>query len=111
MKMNTEQIKIPRSLMRTVQMANSQFDLVVLLVRLCFVYSDRSTHVLLNISKKIEGSLNKISDYFQDSLFATQRSNANQPNYNTILALPTQMKDIPVKKEKCENCPSYRNTK
>merc|ERR1712122_44665 len=34
------------------------------------------------------------------------RSNANQPNYNTILALPTQMKDIPVKKEKCENCPS-----
>merc|ERR1712088_1101678 len=34
-----------------------------------------------------------------DSLFATQRSNANQPNYNTILALPTQMKDIPVKKK------------
>ena len=82
---------------------------MVLLVRQCFVYSDRSTHV--NILKKIEGSLNKISDYFQDSLFATQRSNANQPNYNTILALPTQMKDIPVKKEKCENCPSYRNIK
>jgi len=38
-----------------------------------------------------------------DSLFATQRSNTNPPNHKRILALPTQMNDIPANKEKYEN--------
>ena len=59
----------------------------------------------------IEGSSNKIFDYFQDSLFVTQRSNANPPNHKRILALPTQMNDIPANKEKYESCDSYRTIK
>merc|ERR1711944_215598 len=46
-----------------------------------------------------------------DSLFVTQRSNANPPNHKRILALPTQMNDIPANKEKYESCASYRTIK